>query len=59
MATRISPAVDVMMWDAISRDLHVTRSEFVRDAIIEYIRTNWPDIFDKHRRRRRQEGGET
>jgi len=49
VGTRVSKAVHEMMEEAIARDLHVSEAEFVRDAIIEYVRNNWPDIFDKHR----------
>ena len=58
VATRIPLAVDKMVEEAIFRDLHVTRSEFVRDAIIEYVKNNWPDIYDKYRGVRKLKGEE-
>ena len=48
VGTRISPKVHRMMREAIKRNLHVTRAEFVRDAVLEYIQTHFPDIYSKY-----------
>jgi len=55
VGTRISPTTYRMMQDAIARDLHVTEAEFTRDAIIEYVKNNWPDIYAKHSGRKIEE----
>jgi len=49
VAARLSDVVYKMMQEAITVDLHVTNSEFVRDALKEYIKNNWPEIFEKYR----------
>ena len=47
VGTRLpKPVFDAMM-EAIKRDLHVSKSDFVRDAIKDYIERNWPYIFAK------------
>ncbi len=49
IGTRLSETTFNMMEEAIDRDLHVSEAEFARDAIIEYVKNNWRDIYDKHR----------
>ena len=48
LGTRVSPATWEMIQEVIAVDLHVSESEFVRDAIIDYIRLNWPHVFQKY-----------
>jgi len=48
VSTRISDAVYQMMEEVITRDLHVSNSDFLRDAIKFYIRQRWPDIYAKY-----------
>ena len=48
VGTRIAPKVHRMMREAIKRNLHVTRAEFVRDAVLEYIQNHFSDIYSKY-----------
>jgi Arc/MetJ-type ribon-helix-helix transcriptional regulator len=46
---RLSDPMLRMMNEIITKDLHVTISEFIRDAIIEYTKLNYPTTFEKYK----------
>lgn len=42
---RLSDAMLRMVNETVTKDLHVSVSEFIRDAIIEYVKNNYPTRF--------------
>lgn len=38
-----------MMNEIIPKDLHVSKSEFIRDSIIEYTKLNYPLTFERYK----------
>jgi len=48
MATRIPHSLARKVREIIGRGLHVSNSDFLRDAIKFYIRQRWPDIYAKY-----------
>lgn len=46
---RLSDPMLKMMNEIITKDLHVSKSEFIRDSIIEYTKLNYPQTFERYK----------
>jgi len=47
---RAHPKLDQIVEEAIKRDLHTTKAELIRDAVIEYLERKFPRLMEKYRR---------
>jgi Arc/MetJ-type ribon-helix-helix transcriptional regulator len=47
---RVHKAMDMVVDEAVSMDLHTTKSELIKDAVRRYLEEKFPNLVEKLRR---------